>query len=67
MKKTKIGKITKSTKIGKILKINPKAGEILAEEGLHCAMCPMAAEETLEQACKSYGISTAKILKKLAF
>lgn len=61
-------KITKKTKISEIVKINPKAKEILFEEGMHCIGCPMAQQETLEEGCLAHGMEEKKIkqiIKKL--
>ena len=49
-------KITKNTKLGEVMQINPEAGMILFEYGLHCVGCGLASMETLEQASwPSYG------------
>lgn len=63
-KKTKKEKITGKTRISEIVK-NPKAVEILFEEGLFCIGCPRAMSENLEQACKAHGINIKSLLKKL--
>ncbi len=54
-------KISKKTKLGKLLVEKPEAGEILFEAGLSCVMCPMAQQETIEQGCKSHGMSNKEI------
>jgi hybrid cluster-associated redox disulfide protein len=53
--------ITKKTKLNEILSINPKAAEILFENGLMCIGCPMAIQETLEQGCKAHGMGNEEI------
>jgi hybrid cluster-associated redox disulfide protein len=61
-------KITSKTKISEALRVNPKAIEILFNEGMSCIGCPMAQMETLEDGCKAHGMSDEKInelLKKL--
>jgi len=54
-------KITKNTKLGEIMKINPEAGMILFEYGLHCIGCGLASMETLEQGCLAHGMSKKEI------
>ncbi len=49
-------KITKQTKLGEIMQINPEAGMILFEYGLHCIGCGLASMETLEQGCLAHGM-----------
>lgn len=54
-------KITKETKIGEALQKCPKAAEFLANEGMHCPACPMAAMETLETGLKAHGKTEEEI------
>ena len=54
-------KITKETKFDKIMKINPDAGMILFEYGMHCVGCGMASMETLEQGCVAHGMEKKEI------
>ncbi len=54
-------KITKETKFDKIMEINPDAGMILFEHGLHCVGCGMASMETLEQGCLAHGMEKKEI------
>ena len=65
MAKTKITKITKKTLVSEIMHQNPKASEILMNEGMMCMGCPHAMSETLEQACQTHGIDINKLLNKL--
>jgi len=58
-------KITKDTLISDILKINPKATEILMRYGMGCLGCPSAQMETLEQAAAVHGMNVDEILKEL--
>lgn len=54
-------KITGETKLGEILQINPEAGMILFEYGLHCIGCGLASMETLEQGCLAHGMEKKEI------
>lgn len=56
-------KITAKTKLGEIININPNAGMILFEEGMHCVGCGMASMETLEQGCLAHGMNKKEIKK----
>ncbi len=57
----KTKKITGKTKFDKIMEINPDAGMILFEHGLHCVGCGMASVETLEQGCIAHGMGKKEI------
>lgn len=54
-------KILPSTNLDKILEINPNAGEILFDSGMHCLGCGMSQMETLEQGCLAHGMSKKQI------
>jgi len=54
-------KISPSTKLDKILEINPNAGEILFDTGMHCLGCGMSQMETLKQGCLAHGMSEKEI------
>jgi hybrid cluster-associated redox disulfide protein len=54
-------KITKNTQIIEAVRLNPKTGEILISEGIHCPTCPMAAMETIEQGLKAHGKTEKEI------
>ena len=61
-------RISKKTKMIEILRNNPKAAEILINEGLGCVFCPLAQQETLEQGCLAHRVNKKqieKIIKKL--
>ena len=58
-------KITADTLIFEALQINPNAGEILVQYGMHCLGCPAAQMETLEEACNVHGIDVNELLEKL--
>ena len=57
--------ITRDMIIGEILGLRPDASEILLNSGMHCIGCPSSQMETLEDACKVYGISIEEVLEKL--
>jgi hybrid cluster-associated redox disulfide protein len=54
-------KITAKTKFDEIMHINPEAGMILFEHGMHCVGCGMASMETLEQGCLAHGMEKKEI------
>jgi len=54
-------KISPTTKLDKILEINPNAGEIFFDAGMHCLGCGMSQMETLEQGCLAHGMSKKQI------
>ncbi|QEK11648.1 DUF1858 domain-containing protein [Crassaminicella thermophila] len=58
-------KITKDTLISDVLKMNPKAAEILIEFGMGCLGCPSSQMESLEQAAEIHGIDLEKLLEEL--
>jgi len=58
-------KITKDTLISDILKINPKAAEILMNNGMGCLGCPSSQMETLEQAAAIHGLELEPLLAEL--
>lgn len=58
-------KITKDTLISEVIKINPKAAEILMRYGLGCLGCPSAQMESLEQAAQIHGIDLKILLEEL--
>ena len=55
--------ITRKMKFCDILENNSKAAEILSRHGMHCCMCHMAGDETLEEGCKTHGLDSKKIDK----
>ncbi len=58
-------KITKDTIIAEIIQINPNAGEILMNYGMHCLGCAIAHGETLEQAVAVHGADLEALLDEL--
>ena len=53
--------ITKESLIAEALEKSPKSLDIFLEYWLHCAMCGMAAWETIEQWCLSHNMSENEI------
>ena len=58
-------KITKEMKITGIIEKYPQTISLLLTEGLHCIGCPMAPDETLEEAAKVHGLDLEKLLEEL--
>ena len=48
--------ITKDMTLGDLVTKHPQAAMVLAQKGLHCIGCGMAAMETIEQGCKAHGL-----------
>ena len=48
-----------------ILEMNKEAGEKLAERGLFCGGCPMAAFEKLEDGARAHGVDVDKLVEEL--
>jgi hybrid cluster-associated redox disulfide protein len=48
-----------------IISENPEIGEILMKKGMHCAGCPMAQYETLEQGARMHGIKLNDLIKEI--
>lgn len=58
-------KITKDMTFAEILELNKEAGERLADKGLFCGGCPMAAFERLEDGAKAHGVDIDDLVKEL--
>jgi len=58
-------KITKEMKISEIVEKYPQTLSLLLEKGLHCIGCPLAPDETLEEAAKVHGFDLEKLLEEL--
>lgn len=58
-------KITENTTIFEALQINPKAGEILMANGMHCLGCALAHGETVGEAADVHGADLEQMLKDL--
>ncbi len=57
--------ITKSTAIMEILRLNPRAREILASHGMGCIGCLASSTETVENGAKMHGIDLGILLREL--
>ncbi len=58
-------KITADTLIFDAIQINPKAGEILMANGMHCLGCALAHGETVGEAADVHGADLNKMLEEL--
>ena len=58
-------KITENTTIFDALQINPKAGEILMANGMHCLGCALAHGETVGESADVHGVDLQKMLDEL--
>lgn len=58
-------KITKETTISEIIRKYPKATFVFIDYGLHCVGCPLAQNETIEEAVKLHRIDLGKLLEDL--
>ncbi len=55
-------KITKNMTIKEILKLKPKACNILMSYGLKCAHCELGAVGTLKEGCRGHGLSENEVI-----
>ena len=53
--------ISKDMTLGELVTRYPKAAVVLAEKGMHCIGCGMAAWETVEQGCKAHGMTDEQV------
>ena len=60
-----MAKITENTTIFEALEINPNAGEILMQHGMHCLGCALAHGETVGEAVGVHGADLEEVLAKL--
>lgn len=58
-------KITKKMTIGEVIKKHPKTVFLFIDYGLHCVGCPIAQDETIEQAAKAHRLDLEKFLEDL--
>lgn len=58
-------RIAKDMTLGELVAKYPEAAEVMLKHGMHCIGCHMAAWETIEQGCKSHGMSVQDIEKML--
>ena len=57
--------ITKEMTINEVFNKYPKTAAIFMGYGLHCAGCPMAQSETIEELAKANQMDLKKLLKDL--
>ncbi len=55
--------IKKSDTLGKIIEDTPEVIPVLAQAGLHCIGCHVSAYESVEDGCKTHGMSDKEIDK----
>lgn len=60
-----MARITKNTTIGELLRIDPEIAEVLSSIGMHCAGCPSARGETLEQAAEVHGLDADDLVEDI--
>ena len=60
-----MAKITENTTIFEALEINPNAGEILMQYGMHCLGCALAHGETVGEAVGVHSADLEEVLAKL--
>jgi len=58
-------KITKEMTIGEVAQKYPKTIFVFIDYGLHCVGCPVAPDETIEQAAKVHQLDLTNFLKDL--
>ncbi|NPE26795.1 DUF1858 domain-containing protein [Methanococcoides sp. SA1] len=58
-------KITKDMTFAEIMELDKKAGKKLADRGLFCGGCPMAAFESLENGAAAHGVDADELVKEL--
>lgn len=57
--------INKKMSFSELLAKHPELAQDLFEEGMHCANCPLASAENLEQGAIMHGINPEKLVTKL--
>ena len=58
-------KITKEMAISEAVRKYPKITFVFMDYGLHCIGCPMALDETIEEAAKLHNLDLQKLLDDL--
>ncbi len=58
-------KIARKWTISKIIRICPKSLNLFTEYGFHCVACPLAQNETLEQAAVAHGLDENAVKKMI--
>ncbi len=57
--------VTKETIIIDVLNMDAGTEKIFLAAGMHCLRCPVASQETLEQACMVHGVDVDKLIEDL--
>ena len=63
--KIKKANITKKMTVREVISKRPGSVFVFMDLGLHCISCPMAQNETVEEAAKVHRLDLEKLLKKL--
>jgi len=58
-------KIAKEMSISEVVKKYPKTTFVFMDYGLHCIGCPMALDETIEEAAKLHHLDLDKLLNDI--
>ena len=58
-------KITKDMLIAEVLRADDTLAEVFFEFGMHCLGCPIANNESIEQAAEAHGIDLTAMLDAL--
>lgn len=58
-------KITADMTLGEVVQKHPETAEVMLSYGLHCIGCHVAAHETIEQGCKTHGMTDKQITEML--
>lgn len=57
--------VTKDMKINEIIALNDSIFGVLMASGMHCAGCPSAQVETLEEACYVHGVDVDELVARI--
>jgi hybrid cluster-associated redox disulfide protein len=57
--------VHKKMSFSELLEKHPEAAEELFGAGMHCAQCPIASFETIEQGANAHGLDSNELIKKI--
>ena len=57
--------ITKDMKIVEVLQVKPESAQVFGRYGMGCIHCPMAHQETVEEAAAVHGVDVEEMLAEL--
>lgn len=60
-----MAQVTKNMRINEIIEIDASIFGVLMASGMHCAGCPSAQIETLEEACYVHGVDADELASKI--